>query len=413
MRRLAVLLVLLLPVADAQPSIDRNAVHNVFTVDALFADWEETYPDFVQRITIGRSEGGMPLHGIVVTDESVPFDAPPHSATTKHRVYLDGGHHGNEFLGVEITLYYMEQLLDLAAQGDAATLDLLGSTEIQMVPILNVEGNLRDTRVNLNGVDPNRNYDFGHTPCSIPGFTCGGPAPFSESEIRANADHVLTILPDLWLSMHTGIEVLFYPAGEPFPGGQTVDQGLFDAMEGPFEEAAGGRIDMTGGPAPAVGSAEDWGYAVVGVNSFVYEVHNDQNLPVYGEPISDLLQDQIDGLAWLVEGAATFGALVELEQDGPDVVARNVGLGEARNVTVASAAGTMVIPSIAPGQQVRLSGIHADVTWSYPKLLVDTSQHRTHAGSFADAPEPISNDAPIGWLALPALAIALLLRRYR
>lgn len=396
MQRLALLLIVLLFAPAASAQIDRNLEHNVFSVDDQFAQWDATYPDFVERITIGESEGGFPLHGIVVTEEAVPFDDPPHTAETKWRVYLDGGHHGNEFLGVEITLYYMEQLLDLAAQGDPETMDLLARTEIQMVSILNVEGNLRDTRVNLNGVDPNRNYDFGHTPCTIPvGLTCGGPEPFSESEIRANAEHVMATSPDLWLSMHTGIEVLYYPAGDPFPNGEAIDQPLFTAMEAPFEDVVGGRIDMVGGPAPAVGSAEDWGYAVHGITAFVYEVHNDQNLPVYGQPISDLLQAQIDGLAWLVEGAPRWGAWLELE--GRDLV--NQGMGVATDVRFAG----MAVPDLAPGAAWRVPDtMDGNVTWSYDVLQVDNSRVRTHAGEL-----PLAADAPAE--SSPGLAVPLLL----
>lgn len=398
MQRLALVLIALLILPAATAQIDRNLVHNVFSVDEKFAAWESTYPDLVERITIGESEGGFPLHGIVVTDESVPFDAPPHSADTKWRVYLDGGHHGNEFLGVEITLYYMEQLLDIASQGDAAALDLLARTEIQMVPILNVEGNLRDTRVNLNGVDPNRNYDFGHTPCMIPiGLTCGGPEPFSESEIRANAEHVAAISPDLWLSMHTGIEVLYYPAGDPFPNGEALDQPLFTAMEGPFEAVVGNRIDMVGGPAPAVGSAEDWGYAVLGVNSFVYEVHNDQNLPIYGEPISDLLQQQIDGLAWLIEGTPQWGAWLELV-DGHLV---NQGLGTATDIRFDG----LRVPDLEPGQAWTVpSTVQGDVAWSYDVLLVETSRVRSHTAFVDDVQAPAESSPG---LALPLLLVAL------
>ncbi|MGB1587040.1 MAG: M14 family metallopeptidase [Thermoplasmatota archaeon] len=400
MQRLALLALLLIlaPVAEAQ--IDRNLVHNVFSVDDQFADWDAAYPEFVERITIGESEGGFPLHGIVVTDESVPFNEPPHSADTKWRVYLDGGHHGNEFLGVEITLYYMERLLDLASQGDPATLDLLARTEIQMVPILNVEGNLRDTRVNLNGVDPNRNYDFGHTACAIPiGLTCGGPEPFSESEVRANAEHVAAISPDLWLSMHTGIEVLYYPAGDPFPEGQAIDQPLFTAMEVPFEQVVGGRIDMAGGPAPAVGSAEDWGYAVHGITAFVYEVHNDQNLPVYGEPISDLLQQQIDGLAWLIEGTPKWGAWLTL--DGRQLV--NKGLGVATEITFDG----MQVPDLAPGGAWALpTTIDGEVTWSYDVLQVETSRVRSHTAVVANVADAPGESSP--GLAIPVLLVALI-----
>lgn len=396
MRFLPVLLAVLL-LAPATAQIDRNLVHNVFSVDEQFAEWEAQYPEFVDRMTIGESEGGFPLHGIIVTDESVPFDEPPHTAETKWRVYLDGGHHGNEFLGVEITLYYIEQLLDLASQDDADTLELLRTTEIQMVPILNVEGNLRDTRFNLNGVDPNRNYDFGHTPCTIPvGLNCGGPEPFSESEIRANAEHVQSILPDLWLSMHTGIEVLYYPAGEPFPDGEAIDQPLWSAMEPLFEEAAGGRIDMVGGPAPAVGSAEDWGYAVLGIQSFVYEVHNDQFLPVYGEPISNLLQDQINGLAWLVNGPENWGAWVEVEERDGDLWATNHGHGPT---DVAFDNGRTI--SLAADESKELAFGATELRWTYPILQVDTSQERTHSATF----DVESKDSPLS--ALPALGVIL------
>lgn len=376
------LLVLLPPASGQTPAGD--LVHNVFTVDEALDGWAMEHPDLVARFTLGQSVSGFPLHGAVITSP----DPTALSTGEKLRIYLDGGHHGNEYLGVQILMYWVEDLLDAHAAGDAHAVELLRDNEIHVVPILNPEGNLRDTRYNGRAVDLNRNYDIGWDGGCVTPFSCiNGQAPHSEPEVAANVAYVTALDPDLWVSTHTGIETLFWAQGDPdTPGDPFVphapDIGMFEALEVGFEAATNGRIDAYGGPAPAVGSAEDYGYGILGIPSFVYEVHNDQFFPAYDQPMRDMLQDQLAGLDHLVDNARFMGAWVEL-RDGRLV---NEGWGPARNITL-TGAGPTVIAEIPPGGSVPVDG-SGHVSWSYPALLIDTSRERTHTLSAPEAATP-------------------------
>lgn len=411
MRWALVLLLLLLPTAAAHhpgstlglarfgnPADVQNLVHNVVTVDLQFDEWAAEHPGLVERFSLGATEGGLPIHGLVLTDEDA---VPDWSHEGKLKVYLDGSHHGNEYLSTELLMYHIEALLDRSAEPDVA--QLLAHMEIHVVPILNADGNLRDTRVNFNGFDPNRNYALGHAPCMVPGLTCGGPEPFSEDEISANAAYVTDLSPDLWISAHTGVALLYYNAGEPYVPAAP-DHGLFLAMEPLFEAATNGIIDMTGGPAPAVGSADDWGYSVVGTPTFTYEVHEDQFLPVYGEPIPQVLEDQLNGMRWLIDNTHRLGAWVDL--DGRAL--RNDGLGNATDLRITWDGGSLEVAHLAPGETVALPADAAgEVAWSYDVLHVETSRERHHAAPMVAASvEDEASPWPVGLLVAALLLAA-------
>ena len=413
----------LLPLGVLDGPLDYNLVHRLPTVDAKFAAWEAEYPELVERATIGTTSSGHPLYNIRVTDETVPYDAPPMSADAKHRVYLDGGHHGNEFLGVELVMYYLEDILTKASGGDAEVLAFLATTEIYATPIINVDGNFLDSRKNLNQVDPNRNYDFmwGGDEGSSGEITAGtyrGPEPFSEAETRSNADFQAKIRPDIVVTMHTGIAEFYWPWGwthDPSP-----DDEMFVSLEKPFEDATNGRVDAMQGAELYIvtGASDDWAYGVLGASGFTFEVHEDQFIPAYGQPIPDMIAEQLAGLEFIIRNVQRIGAHVEMTETNGTWVATNVGWGAATNVTINSGDQRTLIEHIAPGESVELSfALDGGATWSYPILLINTSKMRTHTldapleAASAGEPSPV----PGPGLALVALGVvgAIVLRRRR
>jgi carboxypeptidase T len=190
-------------------------VHRLPDVQSKFSAWDAKWSGLVDRIVIGKTSTGFPLEGLRVTDESVAFDAASTATGQKLRVYLDGGHHGNEYLGVELVMYYLQDLLE--SSGDETVAAFLKETEVYAVPIINVDGNLLDTRKNGRLVDMNRNYDFqwGGPGSSgdILSFTYRGPSPASELEVQANQAFGAEIRPDVWITMHTGIAEFYWPWG--------------------------------------------------------------------------------------------------------------------------------------------------------------------------------------------------------
>jgi len=403
-----------------------NLVHNVQTVDMTLEQWQTDHPEWVDRIDIGETSSGQPLYGLRLTDESVAYDdAAALGLSTGHklRVYLDGGHHGNEYLGVELLMYYLEDLLNKAADGDEPTTAFLRTHEVYALPIVNVDGNSADTRKNSRQVDVNRNYDFQFggpgSGDSITDLNYRGPSAFSEAEVRANAEFAGALSPDLWITTHTGVAEFYWPWGWTLDAAP--DQVFFESLEAPFENATNGRVDAMQAAAlyEAAGATDDYGYAVVGTPTFTYEVHEDQFIPVYGEPINTVIADQLAGLDFMVRNTKNLGAWVEVHPRGDGWVAHNFGWGVATNVTLTTAGQTHLLEAIAPGEMVPLDfDVAPDATWEYPALLIESSRVRHHAlpesvGTAAtDAgANSVPAPSPLALLALVGVAALVLARR--
>ncbi len=392
------------------------AVHRLPDVQMAFAEWEARWPNLVDQLTIGTTASGFDLAAIRVTDEEVPYDAAALSTGNKVRVYLDGGHHGNEFLGVELVMYYLEDLLSRAGEPDTAA--FLATHEVYATPIINVDGNFADTRKNHRLVDVNRNYDFmwggpgsGDTPID---FTYRGPEAMSEPEVAANAAFAQSILPDLWITMHTGVAEFYWPWGwthDPAP-----DQAFFESLEGPFEAATNGRVDAMQAAELylAAGATDDYGYGALGIPTFTYEVHEDQFVPVYGQPIPDMIADQLAGLDFMVRNAGRMGAWVEPTVVDGELVLTNTGWAEARDVQVVIDGAPEIIPRLAPGQSTALHGVQgASATITYPVLMINTTQERTHLVPLSAA-SPEANPIPgVGLLVVLATLAGVVIARRR
>ena len=395
-------------------------VHRPTDVDASFGAWEAAWPDRVERLTIGRTSSGHDLMGIRVTDEAVPADAAPLSTGKKLVAYLDGGHHGNEFLGVELVMYYLEDLLAKADAGDEATIRFLRETEVYALPILNVDGNLLDTRKNVRQVDVNRNYPFQWggpgSGGSVTDLNYRGPSPLSEAEVKANAEFGAKLRPDLWITMHTGVAEFYWPWGYTLE--TSPDDAFFTSLEKPFEEATNGRVDAMQSAAlyEAAGATDDYGYGVVGSPTFTFEVHEDQFIPVYGEPITDIIKDQLAGLDFMVRNVRHMGAWVEPRVENGTLVLENEGWGVATNLTLRAGDRVEDGPVLQPGERVALEGWPATTEVGYHVLLINTTHARTARA--ADALDAAAADVPanvpgLGMASMVVALVALALARRR
>jgi hypothetical protein len=386
-------------------------VHRLPDVQADFADFEARWPERVERMVIGETDSGFPLEGIVVTDESVPYDQAPLATGTKLRVYLDGGHHGNEFLGVELVMYYLEEFLSKAEAGDEATLQFLRETEVYAVPIVNVDGNFLDTRKNSRLVDVNRNYDFQWggpgSGGSIADMNYRGPSAASESEVQANQAFGAKIRPDVWITMHTGVAEFYWPWG--WTEEKSPDWEFFESIEAPFENATNGRVDAMQAAELylAAGATDDWAYGVLGVPGHTFEVHEDQFVPVYGEPIPAVVAEQLAGLDWVVRNVKVWGAWVEAVPNADGTLTlRNDGWNRAANVTL----GDAVVGDIPAGGSVVVPWDGVSTQVSYPQMLINTSKVRTVLVAGGSGPAASgAQESPAPGLVLLAGAVALAL----
>ncbi len=112
---------------------------------------------------------------------------------------LMGGVHGDEPLGV-----LLAQKTLLMLQEDACRANPQFTLPWILIPILNVDGYARNTRVNGRGVDLNRNYPSrSWSPEAAKERYYPGPAPASEAEIKAVVELITTHNPRLIIHCHS------------------------------------------------------------------------------------------------------------------------------------------------------------------------------------------------------------------
>ena len=119
----------------------------------------------VQLVDVGNSELGKTLWVVQLSDWSMETKA---DGSKKEIVYIDGGHHGNEYLGTALAWLSAKWYIDGWNEGNQEAIDALQNTEIHVLIMLNPDGNDFDTRWNIDQVDLNRNYDHSGTPAPQP-----------------------------------------------------------------------------------------------------------------------------------------------------------------------------------------------------------------------------------------------------
>lgn len=216
--------------------------------EAGMAELVAEHPNLVKPITLPYStSSGRTVRGIEITRDVDANDGKP--------VFVDVGmHHGNEWPSGELT---MEFAIDLVENADDPQIsDLLDGVRIVFVPIVNVDGFVRDRRQTDTNVDMNRNYGLGWLPIST-----GGAAPWSEPETR-NIEWLLsTRQATVFNTQHTCIQVVLYPPLQLEAGpAQDAERlhGLASAMAdhyGPGYEALPSAEDYE-----TTGEAIDWAY---------------------------------------------------------------------------------------------------------------------------------------------------------
>jgi hypothetical protein len=93
-----------------------------------------------------------------------------------------GPHHGDERMGAEIALSFLQYVL-ASYDTSAAIRHMVDSTELWVIPMVNVDGFVLGQRANANGVDLNRDYGYRWDGMG------GSPSPFSQPETRLIRQH--------------------------------------------------------------------------------------------------------------------------------------------------------------------------------------------------------------------------------
>ena len=271
--------------------------------------WADDYPEIVDLTSVGESELGKTLWVVRLSDWSVETKA---NGSAKEIVYIDGGHHGNEYLGTALAWLSAKWYIDGWIEGNQEAIDVLQNTELHILIMLNPDGNDIDTRWNINQVDLNRNYDHYWNTCPT---TQPGSSAFSESETAANSNYMNTEVPDadLYVTMHTGVLIMLYPWGK-WPD-QPSDWEMFHQIR----EDVNNNIssipiqNANQGLYPNCGTSRDYGYGVMGYPTFTFETDDEQFVPGSFENLNDRLGEEMDVMRYLISNVWSWRARLDVQ----------------------------------------------------------------------------------------------------
>ena len=341
MRVLAVLAMLLVasatPMVSAQQPdiVQEHWYHSYATLTVDVNAWAGDYPEIVDLTSAGNTELGRELWLVRISDWSV--DTKPDGAQ-KEIVYIDGGHHGNEHLGTELAFLTAEFYIEGWAAGDQEVIDVLTTTELHILIMLNADGNDFDTRWNVNQVDLNRNYDHYWNTCPV---TQPGSAAFSESETLANSNYMNTVVPDadLYVTMHTGVWIMLYPWGKwpEQPSDWELFHGIRDDVHANISDIPVQNANQ--GLYPNCGTSRDYGYGVMGFPTFTFETDDEQWALGTTEPLSSRLGEELDVMQYLITNIWYWRARLsvtsfEYSEDSIELKIDNLGRATTSNATV-------------------------------------------------------------------------------
>lgn len=122
---------------------------------------------------------------------------------------VDSQIHGNEDHAHEVLLLFAYWLLNGQASGDATAQRIMRKNRILFMPIVDTDlSDQRATgtfgRVNANGVNINRNFEYNFTVHGAGTDAYSGPSPASEPETQAVKGVFKTYRPRVYVNLHTG-----------------------------------------------------------------------------------------------------------------------------------------------------------------------------------------------------------------
>lgn len=288
------------------------------------------YPEIARVETIGttqqehRTMYAFKISDNVETDEDEPV------------VFFDGTHHACEVMGMEICLALIDTLL--ANYGtDSNITNLVNSTEIWLVPLVNPDGhsavmnnispyyrkNGRDLNDNgilyeyecndwwtcaTEGVDLNRNYDWfwdsGGQSSSWNYYYRGADAG-SESENIAVAGLLWQIRPQLAISYHSYGEIVYYPwelLAQNAPDHAALYATAYALSSRIHKEGSQQIYDFTPSDGQA-GMAANWQYGRLGTFAFTIETVSYYDFIIPSYRYHNVISENLKGCFYLLERA--------------------------------------------------------------------------------------------------------------
>ena len=363
------------------------------------------HPSIARYYNLGSSVQGRSIHAIQISDNPDIEEDEPEAR------YISTMH-GDEILGVEMCLYLVDHLTDNYGSDPTIT-DMVNEIDIWIVPLMNPDGHVANSRENAHGVNLNRDFP---DPWYLPSNTTAGREPETAVIMEWTWDHTFALCANL----HGGATVVNYPYDNNESGSSvetpSPDDDLFIYIS---EEYSQYNLPMWNSPTfyhgitngaawyAITGGLQDWGYRYEGINAVTIELDDDKEPPAYLLP--DFWDDNRDSmLAYLqtsligVRGIMTHAStglpldgtvtVVGRDQDNytdPDVgdyhrmllpgsydlefAADGYGSTTVYGVVVEEGAATrldIALPSPVPeisapnGGETLTAGVATDVTWT-------------------------------------------------
>jgi len=278
-------------------SSEQYQYHSYQELTDMLHSLQVNHSNLMSVCSLGRTYEGREIWMVKLSDNVEEEEDEP-------GVLFMAAHHGNERPGIEICLFFIQFLLE-QYQNDSTpeVRDAMNSTQIYLIPMVNPDGVMADTRKNCApnhgpfghsstitsyGVNLNRNYDDPwflsyifpiryYLPIILAdsSYNYRGPYPFSENETKAVKNFAETHRFSVSLSYHSYGEFVIYPwmhTTKP-----TLDEAMFrsvgeniTAINNYLLYVKKDRlIPLYGG---TLGSSENWLYRATGALAYTVEV---------------------------------------------------------------------------------------------------------------------------------------------
>jgi carboxypeptidase T len=331
----AVLLAVLLATLGAAPvaavdyefPVGQEAFHTYEEMAAEVAATAADHPDIVKRFSIGTSYQGRHLWAAKISDNVATDESEP-------EVLIDGLHHADEHMSLEMTLAVLRWLTD-GYGSEARITKIVDSREIWIVFAMNPDGarydikgrtyhNWRKNRqpnagTTAVGTDLNRNYDYrwgccGGASSSPSSSRYRGAAAFSTPETRALRDFVRSRVIDgrqqirASVSFHTTGRLVMWPYGYTLsnvPADMTRDdRAAFAAIGRTMADSNDYTPIQASDLYVSSGTSRDWLYGQYRIFAYTFELSPDSTPYPKASAIPTETRRNRNAVMYLIERAA-------------------------------------------------------------------------------------------------------------
>jgi carboxypeptidase D len=295
--------------------------HNYSSLSSELAALAGAHPEICRLYTLGKSVQDRELWAMLITDN-------PNDEEDEPEFKYVSTMHGDEPLGTEMCLYLITMLLNEYGTETEIT-DLIDTTAIWIIPLMNPDGLELGQRYNANGFDLNRSfpaYPYDFTDNIFDGGALGDAG--LPVEVRNITRWTAMNSFVLSANFHTGALLVNYPYDDDGMGSvdsPTPDDLLFEDISRrysvhniPMWNSPYYVDGITNGAAwySITGGMQDWNYRYVGCNEVTIELSNigippANQIPNFWADNSQSMLSFLEAVHIGVRGIVTDGATGE------------------------------------------------------------------------------------------------------